>query len=159
MDRMHDRLQNSRRRLGSLSIRGFAGTRALVAVLLLVALVMLAFKLFPTREERLWKTIDGARAAFVENREQDFLATFDPDVRYQTSGGLPEIKRQFEKWKREGLPPPNIVKREATFDDEGADVRLDVVITVELRPIAQAKVKLRLVDRDGPWRVTTAAWE
>jgi hypothetical protein len=142
-----------------LSQSGFAWGRALIGVVFLVGLVMLIAHLFPTREERLWKFVDGARAAFVADREEDFLASFDPSVRYQKTGGLADVRREFKRYMKAGIPPPNIVKREATFDETGADVRLDVVVSVELRPIAQAKVRLRIDDADGSWRMTSVAWE
>jgi hypothetical protein len=159
MTDMHDRSQSGRRWMESLSQRGIAWGRALIGIVVLVALVMLVARLFPTREERLWKFVDGARAAFVENREEDFLAAFDPAVRYQKDGGLADVRRELKRYVKAGYPPPNIAKREAVFDATGADVRLDVVVSVELRPIAQAKVRLRIDDVDGPWRVTSVAWE
>jgi len=142
-----------------LSQRGLAWGRALIGIVLLVGLVMLVAHLFPTREERLWKFVDGTRAAFAEHRDEDFIACFDPSVRYQKTGGLAEMRRDIKKYRTAELPPPNVTKREATFDDTGADVRLEVVVSVELRPIAHAKVRLRVEDREGPPRVTSVAWE
>jgi len=159
MTGMHERSQSRRRWLGSLSQRGIAWNRALIGIVVLVGLVMLLARLFPTREERLWKFVDGARAAFVASRGEDFLGSFDPAVRYQKDGGLADIRREFRRYVKAGYPPPNIMKREAVFDETGADVRLDVVVSVELRPIAQAKVRLRIDDAGGPWRVTSVAWE
>jgi hypothetical protein len=156
---MNDRSQNCQRWIGSLSQRGVAWGRLLIGIVLLVGLVMLVARLFPTREERLWKFVDGARAAFAEHRDEDFLAAFDPSVRYQKTGGLADIRRDLKRYRAADLPPPNVTKREATFDDTGADVRLEIVVAVEIRPIAQAKVKLRVEDGGGTWRVTSVAWE
>jgi hypothetical protein len=156
---MHDRSQNCQRWNGSLSQRGVAWGRLLIGIVVLVGLVMLVAHLFPTREERLWKFVDGARAAFAEKRDDDFLACFDPAVRYQKDGGLADIRREIKRYRSAELPPPNVTKREATFDETGADVRLDVVVSVELRPIAQAKARLRVDDADGAWRITSVVWE
>jgi hypothetical protein len=156
---MHDRSQNCQRWFGSLSQRGVAWGRALIGVVVLVGLVMLVAHLFPTREERLVKFVDAERAAFAEGRDADFLAGIDPAMRYQKSGGLADLVREIKRYRSAGLPPPNVTKHEETLDETGADVRLDVVVSVELRPIAQAKVRLRVEDADGPWRVTSVAWE
>jgi len=159
MTGMHDRSQMCQRWYGSLSQRGVAWGRALIGIVVVIGLVMLVARLFPTREERLWKFVEEARLAFAENREGDFEACLDPSVRYQKSGGLADIRRELKRYRTAELPPPSVVKREAVFDQTGADVRLDVVVSLELRPIAQAKVRLRIDDVDGPWRVTSVAWE
>jgi hypothetical protein len=159
MTGMHDRSHKCQRWFGSLSQRGVAWGRALIAVVVVIGLVMVVARLFPTREERLWKFVDEARLAFAENREADFVACFDPSVRYQKSGGLADIRRELKRYRSAELPPPHVAKREAVFDETGADVRLDVVVSLELRPIAQAKVRLRIEDADGPWRVTAVDWE
>jgi hypothetical protein len=160
MTAMNDRSQTRPRWKGSLSQGGVAWSRALLAIVLVVGLIMIVARLFPTREERLWKFVEDARLAFVEKRDDDLFAAFDPAVRYQKTYGLAEIRRDVARYRSAELPPPHVAEREVTFDATGAEVRLVVVISVELRPIARVTVRLRVVDDDGgPVRVTSIAWE
>jgi hypothetical protein len=142
---------------GSLS-RGAALTRI---VILVVAAVVLFFTLrscFPTREERLWRFIDSGREALADGREDDFVAAFEAGVKYQTTGGLADIRRDFKRYVATGLGRVNVVKQETTLDATGADIRLDVVFVAGLRPVAQAAVTMRAEDGDGKWHVTSLGW-
>ncbi len=156
---MNERLHGRGRWKRSLS-RGAAWTKALLGVVVLVVLVLAAMKLFPSREERLRKFLEAEQAAFAEGREEDFAAGLDPSVVYQKKRGLADIRRDFKRYHETGLPAPKIVKSEPpTFDDEGADLTLDVVVSVDMRAVAQIKVRIRAVDSSGVWRATSIAWE
>ena len=142
---------------GSLS-RGAALTRIVILVVAAVVLFFAVRSCFPSREERLWKFIDAGREALAEQREDDFLAAFDPAVKYQTTGGLAELRRDFKRYVAGGLGQVNVVKQATTLDATGADILLDVVFVAGLRPIAQASVTMRAEDGDGVWHVTSLGW-
>jgi hypothetical protein len=142
---------------GSLS-RGAALTRIVILVVAAVVLFFAVRGCFPSREERLWKFIDAGREALADKREDDFLAAFDPAVKYRTTGGLADIRRDFKRYAEAGLGQVSVTKQHATFDATGADISLDVVFVAGLRPIAQASVTMRAEDGDGAWRVTSLGW-
>lgn len=147
----------SQRCSGSLS-RGLAATRIVIAAAVLVVLFFAVRRLFPTREERLQRFLDESRDAVVELREEDFFARLDPAIRYQSSGGIPELRRDWARYKASGIGRATIVAQEQTLDADGADVKLDVVLSAGLRPLGQVAVKLRLVERDGDWKATELSW-
>ena len=142
---------------GSLS-RGAALTRIVILVVAAVVLFFAVRTCFPSREEKLRRFIDDGREALAEGREDDFVAAFDPGVKYQTSGGATDIRREFKRYVASGLGQVNVVKYETKLDPTGADVRLDVVFVAGLQPIAQAAVTMRVEDGDGPWHVTSLGW-
>ena len=142
---------------GSLS-RGAALTRIVILVVAAVVLFFAVRTCFPSREERLRKFIDNGREALAAGHEDDFVGAFDPGVKYQTSGGVADIRREFKRFVASGLGQVNVVKYETKLDPTGADVRLDVVFVAGLQPIAQAAVKMRVEDGDGPWHVTSLGW-
>ena len=142
---------------GSLS-RGFAPTRVVIAAILVVVIFLVVRRLFPTREERLRAFIDDSRDAVVELREEDFFARLDPAIRYQTSGGMAELRRDWARYKASGIGRATIVGHEETLDSEGADVKLDVVLTAGLRPLGQVSVSLRVLERDGVWTAAGLSW-
>ena len=146
--------RQSRLRSRSSSI-GLAWTRLLLLVIVAIILYFAARKIFPTREERLWKFVESSRGALMDGREDDFFAVIDPTIHYQKSGGIDGLRRDWKAYRSNEMPPVSVTKHEAAFDDEGADVRLDAVFAAGLT----IHVKLRAVDRDGPWRVTSIAWE
>jgi hypothetical protein len=152
----HVRTQPWRRSLS----RGAGWTHVLVAIVALVALIVGARLVFRTQEDRLWAFLDDAKAALVEGRDADVLASFDPSVRYQGRSGLDEIDRDIKRWHAIGLPAPTTTLREAAIEDDVARVRMDVVLMAGLRPVAQATVRIRAVERRrGEWAITELSWE
>jgi hypothetical protein len=153
---------NARWQLCNRSLSRSQGGRAVVRVLLIVAAVLVLWfairHFFPSREERLWRFVDETRDAFMEKDEPAFLAAFDPAVSYQGKGGIAEIKRDWKTYQSMGLGRPNVTKSEATLDDDGADVRLEVVLLAGLRPVAQPHVKMRLVEEGKKWRIKSVSW-
>ena len=143
---------------GSLS-RGGAATRIVVGVLVAVLLIVVAVLVFPSREKRLWSFVDSCRDALLAGREEDFMAKFAPSVRYQSGGGTVEIRRDFKRYRSLGVPQPTFTSHAATFDAEGADVVLDVLLTVALRPLGQFHVRMHATDAGGEWRLTDVRWE
>jgi hypothetical protein len=139
--------------------RGRALTRIVVAALALAALVLVAIWLIPTREKRLWAFVDSCRDALLSKREDDFLAKFEAGVRYQGAEGLAEIRRDYKRYHAVGVPRPTVVSNTATLDDEGADVRLEVVLTAGFQPLGRYRVRMRLVDPDGEWRIVKVVWD
>lgn len=142
---------------GSLS-RGFALTRIVIVVVAAMVIFFAVRSCFPSREERLRRFIDKSRDALVEGREEEFMSAFDPAVRYQATGGLAEIRRDWRRYRAIGVGQATVTKQVTTLDATGADVQLDAVLTAGLRPIAQAAVTMRVEDRGGEWHVTTLSW-
>jgi hypothetical protein len=144
---------------GSLS-RGLAPMRIVLGVAAIAVLAALFLYLFPSRETRFLRFFDAARTAFVERREEAFLAAFDPAVKYQGTFGTAEIRRDFRRYHSAGgLGAPEIVKQELALDPEGADLTLDVVVVAGLTPVARASVRMRALEVDGEWRVTSVSWQ
>jgi hypothetical protein len=139
---------------------GRALTRIVVIVAAALALVWAGCSLWPSREKRLWAFVDSCRDALLEGREEDFVACFDPGVRYQSDLGLAEIRRDYRRYRGIGVPEPTIIGNEVSFDDAGADLRLDVVLSAGLRPLGRYAVRLRArEDADRSWRIETVRWE
>ena len=160
---MHGRWQGCSR---SLSWRrpfgpeaGLAAKRIFFAIVGVIVLWLAIRHFFPTREERLWRFVDATRDAFMEKDEEGFVAAFDPQVTYQAKEGLAEIRRDWKRYRSIGLGAPQVTKSAATLDETGADVRLEVFVVAGLRPVGQARVKLRLSDAGGTWRVTSVSWQ
>ncbi len=147
----------SQRCSGSLS-RGLAATRIVIAAIVLVVLFVVAKRLFPSREERLQRFLEASRDAVVELREDDFFARLDPAIRYQATGGIPELRRDWARYRASGIGRATIVVQEQTLDADGADVKLDVVLSAGLRPLGRVAVKLRVVERDGDWKAIELSW-
>jgi hypothetical protein len=139
--------------------RGAALTRIVIAVVAAVVLFFAVRACFPNRQERLRKFIDRGREALADHREDDFVAAFDPSVRYQGGNGIADVRRDFKRYVANGLGEVNVVGQHETLDATGADVRLDVLFVAGLRPVAQAAVTLRAEDGDGTWRVTALSWK
>ena len=95
---------------GSLS-RGAALTRIVILVVAAVVLFFAVRSCFPSREERLLKFITAGREALAEKREDDFLAAFDPDVKYRGTGGLADVRRDFQRYVAAGLGQVNVTRR------------------------------------------------
>lgn len=143
---------------GSLS-RGAALMRVVIgAAVLLVAFVVVR-TCFPSREARMWRFVEDGRDALVENREEDFIAHFDPAVRYQDKSGVAEIRRDWKRWRATGIGQATILSRDLTLDPEGADVKLEVLFVAGMTPISTTKVKLRVAEREGAFSVTSLSWE
>ena len=100
--------------------RGLTATRLVAAVVAVAVLIVVLMQLFPSREERLWDFVDATSDALMTGTEEEFAASFDPDVKYQasrlgTKGGLAEIRRDWKRYRAAGLPRPRIVSQKADY--------------------------------------------
>ena len=139
--------------------RGAALMRVVIGLVLLFVAFVVIRSCFPSREARMWRFVEDGRDALVENREEDFIAHFDPAVRYQGKSGVAEIRRDWKRWRATGIGQATLLTREATLDADGADVQLEVLFVAGMTPVSTTKVKLRLAEREGVFSVTSLSWE
>ena len=154
-DAMKDRSHACR---GSLS-RGAAWTRVVAIAAVLAITAFAVTRCLRSREARLWDFVADARAAALDLREDEFFRCLDPAVVYRRDGGLDAVRRDWKRWKAAGVGTATVTRKEARFDERGADVEMTVVLAAGLQPIAEVRVHLRAEDDSGAWRAVRLDWD
>ncbi len=141
------------------SERGVSWQAWVLCIALLVALALFLRWALRSDAQVLSDSIDEARDALVENRDEDFLAFFAPDVAYQRGGNFDSLQRDLSRWHGYGISEVFILSREIELEDDGASIRLVVAVGSGLLQIARVDVDLEAQkDAEGEWRVRAFSW-
>lgn len=147
--------------MGSASQRGVSTVRVIAALALCLLLVYACSRIFRSEEEILADRIEEARRALVDKRDEDFLASFHPDVTYRGGGSVAELTADLKRWRAVGIDKVFILNRQIEMDptERSAEVRLNVAVGSAILSVATVKVTLTAEKRDdGKWRVAAFDW-
>lgn len=128
------------------------------AVVVALLLLVLLPRLLRSREDRLRDFLVAEREALLEGEDAAFFAGIDPAVKYQSAGGMAEVRRDHAKFRSAGVGRVTFTKEQVKLDEAGADVTLEALLSAGLRPIASVSVQIRLQEDDGAWRATSISW-
>ena len=141
------------------SERGVSWQAWVLCIALLVVLALFLRWALRSDFQILSDSIDEARDALVEKRDEDFLAFFSPDVAYQGGGDLDSLQRDLVRWHRLGISEVFILSRDIELEAGDASIRLVVAVGSGLVRIARVDVDLEArEDAEGRWRVRTFSW-
>ncbi len=136
--------------------------RGVAILAVVIAGAIFARWLLRTDWQRISDSVDDARDALVEQRDEDFLEFFTDDLVYLETSDRTALERDLARWHSMGLASVYVQSREIEIDGDDAQVTLTVFAgqSLILMKMGQVDVVLDVVkDADGAWRVRSFAWK
>lgn len=146
------------RRQGGSALRTLLGVAGLgLAVWLLVVFVGWLMR---SDAARLSETIDDARDALVEGRDEEFLAYFEPELVYRGRHDFRKLEYDLQRWRQVNLSQVHIADRTIEVVGDTAEVKLVVVAGSGLIDLGRVDVRITAgKDAGGSWRVRAFDWQ